>query len=177
MKIINSESEYFIYILDILKDTTADGPGLRTSIYSSGCSHKCKGCHNPTSWNMEKGNKISVNELEKIIIEQNRDITFTGGDPFFQIEAFIKLASLIKEDTNLKIWCYTGYKIEDILEDKTKSELLKYIDVLVDGKFEEEQKDLNLYFRGSSNQRLIDVKATLKFNKVIIFDYNPLPIF
>ena len=88
-----------IYILDIIVDTTADGPGLRTAIYSAGCSHKCIGCHNPTSWNISNGKKMYINEVIEYITKLDRNITFSGGDPFFQVNAFTKLASVIKKRT------------------------------------------------------------------------------
>lgn len=148
-----------IAILDIIEQTMADGPGLRISIYCAGCPHHCKGCHNPNSWDIGNGRIVSVDELMKVILaDEFSNVTFTGGDPLFQVEAFTSLAKRIKTETKKTIWCWTGYLYEDILEDKRLSMILPYIDVLVDGPFIESQKDTTLYFRGSSNQRVIYLK-------------------
>ena len=148
-----------IAILDIIEQTMADGPGLRISIYCAGCPHHCKGCHNPNSWDIGNGRIVSVDEIMKVILaDEFSNVTFTGGDPLFQVEAFTSLAKRIKAETKKTIWCWTGYLYEDILEDKRLSMILPYIDVLVDGPFIESQKDTTLYFRGSSNQRVIYLK-------------------
>ena len=148
-----------IAILDIIEQTMADGPGLRISIYCAGCPHHCKGCHNPNSWDIGNGRIVSVDELMKVILaDEFSNVTFTGGDPLFQVEAFTSLAKRIKAETKKTIWCWTGYLYEDILEDKRLSMILPYIDVLIDGPFIESQKDTTLYFRGSSNQRVIYLK-------------------
>ena len=148
------------YIMDIIDGTVVDGPGFRLSIYSAGCSHKCKGCHNPQSWDMANGKEMSEDELMKIITDSPWNVTFSGGDPFFQAEAFSKLAERIKKETTKTIWCYTGYTLERILQENAlwHKELLRNIDVLVDGPFIEELKDPDLQFRGSSNQRIIEKK-------------------
>ena len=94
----------YIYILDIVEDTTVDGPGLRTSVYSAGCPHRCPGCHNPQSWDICNGKKMSLNEILSVIKSNDFDnVTFSGGDPFFQPEAFTKLARRIKEETSKNI--------------------------------------------------------------------------
>ena len=145
-----------IRLLDIIEETTADGPGLRTSIYCSGCYHKCPGCHNPESWDINNGKIIDIEDiLNTILADEFSDVTFSGGDPMFQVDAFTELAKKIKENSNKTIWCYTGFRYERILEDKKMSTLLKYIDVLVDGPFIQSLADKSLRFRGSSNQRII----------------------
>ena len=108
-------SEEYIYILDIVDDTCVDGPGLRTSVYSSGCSHKCPGCQNPKSWNLLAGRKMKVSDIKEYLIKSGRNITCSGGDPFFQVEAFTNLAKMIKKESNKNIWCYTGYTFEEII--------------------------------------------------------------
>lgn len=134
----------------------ADGPGLRTSIYCAGCFHKCPGCHNPQSWDINNGHKMSTEELFRIIeADEFSDVTFTGGDPLYQVEAFTELAKMIKDKTSKTIWCYTGFTIEEIRKDSRLSMILPYIDVMVDGPFVMEKKDKELLFRGSSNQRII----------------------
>ena len=104
-----------IRILDIAYETMADGPGLRTSIYCAGCAHACPGCHNPQSWDFKGGNEMSVQDLLDVIkADEFADVTFTGGDPLYQVEAFTELARRIKEETGKTIWCYTGFTYEEI---------------------------------------------------------------
>jgi anaerobic ribonucleoside-triphosphate reductase activating protein len=134
----------------------ADGPGLRTSIYCAGCHHHCQGCHNPQSWDMANGHWVSVEELLEIIkADEFSNVSFSGGDPFYQVEAFTALARRIKEETHKTIWCWTGFTIEEIRASEKLSQLLPYLDVLVDGPFLLEQRDTQLLFRGSPNQRII----------------------
>ena len=145
-----------IRILDILEETMADGPGFRTSIYCAGCAHKCPGCHNPQSWDFAGGREMSVEELLDIIkADEFSNVTFSGGDPLYQVEAFTELARRIKEETDKNIWCYTGFTYEEILSDKRLCQILPYIDTLVDGPFIQHLRDPQLHFRGSSNQRII----------------------
>ena len=143
-------------ILDIIEETMADGPGLRTSIYCAGCAHHCPGCHNPQSWDFAGGHDVPVEELlEAILDDEFSNVTFSGGDPFYQVEAFTELARKIKERSSKTIWCYTGFTYEEIKDDERLSMMLPYIDVLVDGPFIQEKRDTELLFRGSSNQRII----------------------
>ena len=145
-----------IRILDILEETMADGPGLRTSIYCAGCAHHCPGCHNPQSWDFNGGYEMTVQQLLDIIKDDEfANVTFSGGDPFYQVEAFTELARRIKEETDKTIWCYTGFTNEEILADERLKQILPYIDTLVDGPFIAELRDPELHFRGSSNQRII----------------------
>lgn len=161
-------------ILDIIEDTTVDGPGFRTAVYAAGCPNRCPGCHNPESWDINHGHRMSTEEILKIVLaDPFADVTFSGGDPMFQPEGFAQLAHDIKQRSRKNIWCYTGYTFEDLLRNPKQAQLLKYIDVLVDGKFEEKLRDEELCFRGSSNQRLIDVQASLKRNETVLYDYNP----
>lgn len=145
-----------IRILDIAYETMTDGPGLRTSIYCAGCAHHCTGCHNPQSWDFNGGQEMTVRQLLDIVKEDEfADVTFSGGDPLYQVEAFTELARCIKEETGKNIWCYTGFRYEEILEDEHLSQILPYIDTLVDGPFVAELRDPDIPFRGSSNQRII----------------------
>ncbi len=147
-----------IRVLDIIEDTTVDGPGFRTSIYCAGCSHACKGCHNPQSWDFNGGREMTTDEIMKIIeADPYADVTFSGGDPMYQAEGFIELARAIRERTNKTIWCYTGFTYEALLKMPKQRELLELIDVLVDGPFVESLRDPDLLFRGSSNQRIIEL--------------------
>ncbi len=138
----------------------ADGPGFRTSIYCAGCAHHCPGCHNPQSWDFAGGREMTVDELFDIIAaDEFSNVTFSGGDPMYQVEAFTALARRIKSETGKTIWCYTGFTYEKIAADPRLSAILPYLDVLVDGPFIESLRDPELHFRGSSNQRIIPLAA------------------
>lgn len=146
-------------ILDIVPGTSVDGPGLRTAIYFAGCAHKCEGCHNPQSWDFDGGREMTVEELMDVIIENDFDVTFTGGDPIYQAKDIVALASEIVK-VGKDIWCYTGFRYEDLMLHDDAKELLRYVDVLVDGPFVNSLRDVHLLFRGSSNQRLVDIKKS-----------------
>ena len=150
-----------IRILDIKYGTSVDGIGLRTSLYTAGCEHHCVGCHNPQSWSVDGGEPMSVDELFDLIVEADMNVTFTGGDPMLHPEGFISLARMIKERTDKSIWCYTGYRFEDLLQHPLRRTLVGLCDVIVDGRYVEAQRDLSLHFRGSGNQRIIDVSKSL----------------
>ncbi len=157
-------------LLKIVEDTTVDGPGFRTAVYSAGCPHHCPGCHNPQSWEMEKGENYSVEQiLEKIKQAEFSNVTFSGGDPLWQVEGFTELAQRIKKETGKTIWCYTGYTYEAIIASRRLSRLLPYLDVLVDGPFIQQLKDPSLRFAGSTNQRIIDVAASQARSKVVLW--------
>lgn len=154
-------------ILDIVEDTTVDGPGFRTAIYCAGCPNACPGCHNPESWNIRNGKMMETDEvLAYVLADEFADVTFSGGDPMFQADGFAELARKIKANSSKSIWCYTGYRYEDLLRSPQQAELLRWIDVLVDGRFVETLKDPDLLFRGSSNQRLIDVQQSLASGEI-----------
>ena len=156
-----------IRILGIKYGTSVDGIGLRTSLYCAGCENRCPGCHNPQSWDENGGDAITVNELYNRIVEADMNITFTGGDPMLHPEGFIALASLIKRNTDKTIWCYTGYRFEELLSHPIRRQLVELCDVIVDGRYIEKERDLSLHFRGSRNQRIIDVKASLNGDVVL----------
>ena len=159
-----------IKILDIIEDTTVDGPGFRTTIYCAGCAHHCEKCHNKHSWDFNQGRNASTEELMKIITDDEfANVTFSGGDPMYQAEGFTELAKAIKSCTKKNIWCYTGFTFETLLKMPKQRALLELIDVLVDGPFVNSLKDETLLFRGSSNQRLIDVQASLKTGTVVLW--------
>ena len=148
-----------VRVADIKYETMADGPGLRTSIYAQGCAHHCWGCHNPQTWDFDNGEEYDVEELFDIILSDTiSDVTFTGGDPLFQVDAFTKLAKMVKNKTNKTIWCYTGYTYETIKESPKLSKILPFLDVLVDGPFMMEKRNTDLKFRGSENQRILHLK-------------------
>lgn len=143
-------------VLSIIAGTSVDGPGLRTSIYFAGCTHHCPECHNQQSWNPDGGIEMTIAEILARIEEEDFPVTFSGGDPLMQIEALLPLAKAIKAE-HRNLWCYTGYTIEQILSHSHLRPILDHIDVLVDGPFLKEQRDISLKFKGSANQRIIDV--------------------
>ena len=163
-----------ISVIKIIEDTMVDGPGFRTSIYAAGCDNRCKGCHNPQSWDINNGTYMEVEDIMKIIIDDPfANVTFSGGDPMYQAEEFTELAQAVKTRTDKTIWCWTGYLYEMLVRMPKQRKLLDYIDVLVDGPYVETLKDPDLLFRGSSNQRLIDVKKSLNQGTVIPY-FDPM---
>ena len=157
-------------------DSIVDGEGIRTVIWTQGCSHHCKGCHNPETWSFDSGYLVDVDSvIEEIDSLTGQDgITLSGGDPFYQVDACTLIAKHCK-NKKLNVWCYTGFVYEDLIKDTKMLELLKYIDVLVDGPFVLNKRSLDLYFKGSSNQRIIDVPNSLKENKIVLVSkYNSL---
>ena len=161
-----------IRVLDIIEDTMVDGPGFRTSIYCAGCNHRCPGCHNPQSWAFDGGREMTTASLMKIIMaDPFANVTFSGGDPMCQAPGFAELARAIHALTNKDIWCYTGFVYESLIQEDQR-ELLEQLDVLVDGPFIQQLQDPDLLFRGSSNQRLIDVQKSLYTGKVVLWQPN-----
>ncbi|MDM5155741.1 anaerobic ribonucleoside-triphosphate reductase activating protein [Bacillus sp. DX1.1] len=147
-------------VMNIIHDSVVDGEGLRTVVFFAGCPHRCFGCHNPQSWNLCNGSEMTAEEIIKEIAKNPlTDVTFSGGDPFFQA-AEVKEAAKAVKDLKKNLWIYTGYTLEEIQNSRNNDmmELLHYGDVLVDGRFELEKRDLTLPFRGSSNQRIIRLK-------------------
>ena len=159
-----------IRILNIVEDTMVDGPGFRTSVYCAGCNHRCPGCHNPQSWDFGGGKEMTVEQVLRIIEADpyTRGVTFTGGDPMYQAAAFAELARAIHQYTQKDIWCYTGFTFESLIHDDQR-ELLAELDVLVDGPFIQSLHNPDLLFCGSSNQRLIDVQASLYSGETVLW--------
>lgn len=166
---MTASSTNSIRILGIKYGTSVDGIGLRTSLYCAGCENHCPGCHNPQSWDENGGEAIPIDELYQRIVEADMNVTFTGGDPMLHPEGFIVLARLIKRHTYKTIWCYTGYRFEELLSHPIRRQLVELCDVIVDGRYIESERDLSLHFRGSRNQRIIDVKASLTIGNVVLY--------
>ncbi len=160
-----------ISILDVLRDTTVDGPGFRTAIYAAGCKHQCLECHNPQSWNITNGMLHSISDLLKTVKEDEfANVTFTGGDPLMQVDEFAELAYRIKAETKKNIWCYTGFTYEQIIISTKLSQILPHIDVLVDGQYIKALRNEDLQFRGSSNQRIVDIQQSTKTGKICMWN-------
>ena len=160
-------------IPNIQKDSIVDGEGIRSVIWTQGCPHNCLGCHNPETHNVKGGKLVEIKKiLEEIDKLEGQDgITFSGGDPMIQPKQCAEIAKYCQEK-GLNVWCYTGYTYEELLEiskvTPTILDFLKQIDILVDGKFILSEKSYDVIFRGSKNQRIIDVKKSLKENKTIL---------
>lgn len=150
-----------VRLAGVIETSINNGEGIRKVIFAQGCKHHCKGCFNPDTHDFNGGYEC---DTEKIIERINNDymidgVTFSGGDPFEQAEAFAHIAKNINKD--LTIWCYTGYILQQIIDNIDRpgwKELITNIDVLVDGKFEEDKKDRNLKYKGSSNQNIIELR-------------------
>ena len=161
-----------IRLSGIAYESLVNGPGVRRVFFSQGCKHNCVGCFNPDTHDFNGGQLMNMDKLiEDVLINPIiKGITFSGGDPIEQADKFAYMAKAFKK-VNLNIWCYTGYLFEELLEMSKEKvgirELINNIDVLVDGKFDIKKKEEGLRFKGSSNQRIIDVKESLK-NRVII---------
>lgn len=157
---------------DIQEDSILDGKGIRTVIWFQGCKHNCKGCQNPETHSMSGGVLTDTEDVKKKLSElrYQTGITLSGGDPFFQPEAALDIVKYAKS-IGLDVWAYTGFTYDALVKgDKARLELLKEIDVLVDGKFMMDLKSLNCKFRGSTNQRIIDVKKSLETGEVVLYE-------
>ena len=154
-------------------DSVVDGTGIRAVIWTQGCSHNCPGCHNPSTHDFNGGFLKNIDELMDEIkeLEAQDGVTFSGGDPFYQPEACAQLAQCVHEN-NMDVWCYTGFTFERLLKMSEKNnaimDFLKNIDILVDGLFIKAKHSYNLKFKGSSNQRIIDVQESLKTKTIVL---------
>lgn len=147
-----------IRVLKIIPETMADGPGLRTAVYVAGCKHHCPGCHNPESWDFNQGEEWDPIKLAKELLKDPyTNITFSGGDPIYQMDDLIKCCQYIKTHSLKNIWVYTGFTFEVLLDMPKYLDLEPYVDTFVTDPFILEQRTTDLPFRGSSNQRIINV--------------------
>ena len=155
-------------------DSIVDGPGIRTVIWTQGCKHNCPGCHNPSTHSFEGGELVDVNDvIEAMDLLENQDgITFSGGDPFYQAKECAYLAKHA-HNIGLNVWCYTGFTYEQLMilgkKDESILKFLNQIDVLVDGPFIMEKRSQSAKFKGSTNQRVIDVKKSLEEDKIVLY--------
>ena len=168
---------------DIKRIDVANGPGIRVSLFVSGCTHHCKGCFNKETWDFNYGKPFTQNEIDEIMeyVSPNhiKGLSLLGGEPFefSNQQGLLPLLRTFKQSfPNKSIWCYPGYEFEKDIKEKMMVmwpetvEFISYIDILVDGKFIEEQKDLKLRFRGSANQRIIDIKKSLEAGETILWE-------
>ncbi|MBE6071988.1 MAG: anaerobic ribonucleoside-triphosphate reductase activating protein [Clostridium butyricum] len=165
-----------IRLSGIAYESLVNGPGMRRVFFSQGCKHNCDGCFNTDTHDFNGGELKNIDELINDVLENPMlsGVTFSGGDPLEQADKFAYMAKAFKEN-NLSIWCYTGYMFEYILEKQKERngwyDLIRSIDVLVDGRFDINKKDENLKYRGSSNQRIIDVKKSLESGEIVTIIY------
>lgn len=150
------------------EDSFVDGPGIRMVLWTQGCIHHCPHCHNPQTWDVEGGQLYMVEDIQTQIqnAQLQSGLTLSGGEPFLQAEALWDVVQTAKQK-GLNIWAYSGFTFEELLRDPIKKRLLEQIDVLVDGKFIEAEKDYRLVFKGSRNQRIIDVAQSLACGHVV----------
>ena len=173
-----------MHYADIKKVDIANGEGVRVSVFVSGCRHHCKGCFNPIAWDFKYGKEFNDQTIDEIIKDMDHDyiegLSLLGGEPLEpeNQEGLAKLVERVKEKyPNKNIWCYTGFDFEkDVMgkmckESQMAQKLVSNLDVIVDGKFDETQMDKTLRFRGSRNQRIIDVQESMKENHIKLFEF------
>lgn len=157
----------------IRKFDVSNGPGVRTTLFVSGCTNNCEGCFNKDLQDFDYG-EIWSEEVENDFIRQVKNpnivgVNILGGEPMDQIkdETLFNLLKRIKEETNKSIWIWSGYRYEDIINNRERNKILSYADVLIDGRFELDKRNISLKYRGSSNQRVIDITKSKRENKII----------
>ena len=161
-----------VNLAGIVTDSIVDGPGLRTTLFAQGCPHHCEGCHNPETWDFSGGTEVSTEAAVEIVKSSPlcRGVTFSGGEPFAQAEGFAEIAKALK-GKGYEVASYSGYTFEELLDGTDgQKELLHCLDVLIDGPFLLREKSLEIAFRGSRNQRIINVPESLKAGKVVTID-------
>ena len=161
-----------VNLAGIVTDSIVDGPGLRTTLFAQGCPHHCEGCHNPETWDFSGGTEVSTEAAVEIVKSSPlcRGVTFSGGEPFAQAEGFAEIAKALK-GKGYEVASYSGYTFEELLDGTDgQKELLHCLDVLIDGPFLMREKSLEIAFRGSRNQRIINVPESLKAGKVVTID-------
>ena len=161
-----------IRIMDIMHSSSVDGTGFRDVLFVNYCPHHCDGCQNPETWDKANGRDVTLKEVfDDLTKSYLTNVTFSGGEPFEQAENLYILACALKE-YGKTIWAYSGYTFEQIMSDPVKKKLLEMCDVLVDGRFDKNKTELNLRFKGSTNQRIIDVAKSLESGSVILYDLD-----
>lgn len=172
---VEKKKKNSIRIAGVVKESIVDGPGIRFVVFCQGCPHHCPGCHNAVTHDFDGGYDCGTDTVLAAIDENPLlcGVTFSGGEPACQPEGFAALAAGVKE-RNLDIIMYSGYTFEELLEraekEKALAELLSFVDILIDGRYKEDERDLTLLFRGSRNQRVIDVQSSLRQRKTVLSD-------
>lgn len=164
----------------IRKFDVSNAPGVRSTLFVTGCTHNCKGCFNKELQDFEAGKVWTQEDEDNFISYVKNDnvvgVNILGGEPMQQVmdDCLPNLLKRIKEETGKNIWLWSGYLLEEILENEKRKNILQYVDVLVDGRFDIGKRNINLKYRGSENQRVIDVKKTLISNSVVIYDFEEI---
>lgn len=163
-------------VAGVVEESVTDGPGIRYVIFVQGCPHACEGCHNPQTHPFEGGTVRNTDELFEQIVQNPllKGVTFSGGEPFCQPAPLALLAKRLHDETRLNIITYTGYTFEELLQSSNAAihSLLGQADILIDGRFELGKRDISLRFRGSTNQRVIDVKKSLAEGKAVLLNFD-----
>mgnify|MGYP002615008174 FL=1 len=159
----------YIRIAGVVPESIVDGPGIRYTIFTQGCPFHCHGCHNPQAQPLNGGMEVKLRVLYDEIKANPliTGVTYSGGEPFIQTRPLITLSKILKEE-GYSLWSYSGYTFDKLSDDFMRHELLELLDVVVDGSFVQSLKSLDLDFRGSSNQRIIDVQKSLSLGKVVL---------
>lgn len=157
-----------IRIAGTVNDSVVDGPGIRFVVFTQGCKHNCKGCHNPDTHDINGGYTVDIEDLLKKMFSNPLcdGITVSGGEPFLQINEVAEMCKKTKEN-GLNVIVYTGFTWEELIKNNENMKIINFVDFLIDGKFIEELKSLDIKFRGSKNQRIIDVKKSLEMGKCV----------
>lgn len=158
---------------ELQADSIVDGPGLRMVLWLQGCTHACPGCHNPSTHDREGGIEVEVNTILKQMqkYRYQSGLTLSGGEPFLQSTILVDLVKAVRKPT-FSIWAYTGFTFEQLLQNKDHKQLLTYLDVLVDGPFDLQQHSYELVYKGSKNQRIIDVQKSIQKGEVVLSSYD-----
>lgn len=155
-------------IAGIVRDSIVDGEGIRDVVFFQGCPHRCEGCHNSQTWDYDGGTVYTAAQIVKELSNSSNDITISGGEPLNQWDALIRLLELIRSTTTKRVWLYTGNTV--VPTKGTYKKLAKYVDVIVDGRYVKELRDTNLLFRGSSNQRIIDLPKSVEASEIVLWE-------
>ena len=164
----------------IRKFDVSNAPGVRSTLFVTGCTHDCKGCFNKELQDFRAGEVWTQEDEDNFVSYVKNDnvvgVNILGGEPMQQVmdDCLPNLLKRVKEETGKSIWLWSGYLLEQILEDEKRRKILEYVDVLVDGRFEIDKRNINLKYRGSENQRVIDVKKTLMSDSVVLYDFEEI---
>lgn len=157
-------------IAGMVRDSIVDGTGVRDVIFVQGCPHKCLGCHNPNTWKVWGGEDMEISDITRKLVNSPNDVTISGGEPMRQFSQVLKLVRNLCSSQGKSVWLYTGYRFEDVMLEVWDELCKAGVSVVVDGRFELDKKDSNLRFRGSSNQRIIDLVKTIQNREIVLWE-------